>query len=160
MPIISGSLDKGVLEVRTPLGCVVGRDAAQSILNATVTVLNFNVDHFDPYGMHDPVTNNSRLIAPVSGLYLVWADVLFALSGAGDSRVVYIRPNGGGTGFVATFKPASGVATGLTITGAIKLTGGEYVEVFVSQDSGGALDISLEANGSPRAGMVLLGGFR
>lgn len=132
----------------------VYHSVSQSIPNATVTVLAFNSERFDTDGIHDTVTNNSRLTCKTAGKYLIIGNIHFAANATG-ARAIHIRLNG--ATFIANDGRASASATDvnvLTISTLYQLNAGDYVELTVWQNSGGALNVLSSANFSPEFMMV------
>jgi hypothetical protein len=136
---------------RTNIGARVYHNAAQSIPNTTLTALAFNSERYDTDGLHDTVTNNSRLTCTRAGIYLITGSLAYGTAAAGV-RQSYIRLNGS-TLLVAV---NAGVTAGTTVaavhnpTTLYQLAVGDYVELVAYQDTGGALNVNVFANFSPR----------
>jgi hypothetical protein len=116
----------------------------QSIPNNTVTALTFDFDTFDTAGLHDPSTNNTRLTAPIRGVYQVTAGVEWE-SNANGSRQLAVYRNGVNAGFGdhlgSSQMPASADGpTMQTVSELVTLTPGQFVEAAVLQTSGGDLN--------------------
>lgn len=128
-----------------------------SIPNSAVTVVTFDSERFDEGGMH--ALGAGRLTAPITGLYLIGADVRLAANATGI-RAAHIRLNNV-TDLVDASDDDPGAAqpVDLTMITLYRLTAGDYVEVTVFQNSGGALNVLTNANTSPEFWMVRLGGF-
>lgn len=128
-------------------GCrVKDSNAAQAIANAVWTTLTWDTDVFDASGMHDPVTNNSRITAGRAGRYLVCAGTEFAVNSTG-ARFVRLIKNGSeiamfNTGAFATYNVR------LNVTTITTLTVGQYVEVQVFQNSGAPLNVVANSSAS------------
>lgn len=113
-------------------------------------IWNLDLDEqFDVGAMHDLVTNNSRITAPVTGWYLAGA----YMAGSPQAAELYIRKNGstivarkrtepGDTGTV----PAQ--RTALSLLRALYLVAGDYLEVAL-----GRLEIGLITGSSIAGGM-------
>lgn len=132
----------------------VSQSVGQSIPNATVTSVTWDVEsHKNVAGMHSNVTNNSRLIAPDAGVYLVTANVRFGASATGV-RVLVLRKNGT-TDLAQVLASAGDDADthALHISDQVKLAAGDYIEIRQFQSSGGALVNSL-LEGDPNAAMT------
>lgn len=120
----------------------VYRSAVQSIGNAAFTAIQWNNETFDTDGIHDNVTNNTRLTAAVTGKYLVTGHVGFAGSAAGTIRVARILKNGT-TGYDRyDALPSATADLGLVVKALVDLAAADYVELDVYQDSGGSLNTS------------------
>jgi hypothetical protein len=131
----------------------VTNTAAQSISTATNTALTWDTENFDTDTLHSTVSNTSRLTASVTGKWRVNGSAMFAASGTG-SRNIFIRKNGS-TNYADIYMPSiAGDPFTLSISDTIDLTAGDYVELVVWQNSGGALNV-----GSTRTffGMELIG---
>lgn len=126
----------------TFVGAKATRVTTQSIPNATWTAVTFTGEDYDSNAFHDNSTNPSRFTVPAgkTGYYTLKFLVSWDVAGAGD-RYMAFRVNGGTvTGTVAGFYRTSiyfnqGAAIDL------HLTAGDYVEMMVYQDYGGALDV-------------------
>jgi len=118
---------------------------SQSIPTAVDTVISFpDADDFDTDGVHDPATNNSRLIIKTPGRYLVSSSFGVPPSAAGNWREATLWKNGVGTTSIARNDLGlfgSGTHY-VNVSGVITLAAGDYVEVSIYQDSGGNLSIS------------------
>jgi hypothetical protein len=115
------------------------RSATQSISNSSLTAVQFNAaDAWDTDAFHDTTTNNSRITIPTGfgGRYQIQANVNWDSNTSGV-REVLIRFNG-------TTTIADVVVAGTCrqyVAAEYALSAGQYVEVVVWQDSGGARDI-------------------
>lgn len=123
-------------------------NAVQSVPTATWTVLNLNSEDFDTASMHDTATNNSRVVCPTAGLYLLVAQTYHAPSALGTLRGFLAVRNG------ATF--ASAEALNLTSPdiswGNLQLllaifvcAAGDYFQLQAYQDTGGNADVGYSA---------------
>lgn len=135
--------------------------SAQTIGHNSPTAVNLNNERWDfvpagAVGMHDNVTNNSRLTAIVSGTYVLTAHVAFAANTTGV-RALAIRLNGTSTIATQITNAAGSGATFLTLSTVYRLTAGDYVEMVVTQTSGGDLSVSSAARSSPEFTMTLVG---
>ena len=113
--------------------------------------LTFNSERFDNASMHSTASNTSRFTIPTGGggKYLCGAVFEFG-SNATGFREAGIEVNG--TSFVAvsaTVSVGAGAGTAMTITTATSLAAADYVEVMAWQNSGGALNVTNNANYSP-----------
>jgi hypothetical protein len=122
------------------IGARVYNNATQSIPNATFTALTFNSEYFDTDAMHTSTgANTSRLTATTTGKYIVTANVGLSANAVG-TRLVGIKLNN--STFVAqqTWAGFTGDSNIVSVSATISMNVGDYVEVFVYQTSGGALD--------------------
>lgn len=119
--------------------------AAQSIPNASYTALTFGGESWDTDGMHSTVTNTSRLTAATPGLYHVMGMVPFVANATGR-RYAIVQKNGvgGATDDTVNIVAVSSTTTSSTplVNREIYLAAGDYIELLVYQDSGGALSTS------------------
>jgi hypothetical protein len=126
-----------------------------SIPNAAGTMVAWDTAAFDTGGYYGGA-HPTRLTAPSTGLYQVSASHYWASSGVGE-RTCQFAVNGNTTntyGIAGLTPPADG---GVVLTVLLSLTAGDYVECFVFQNSGGALNILTGQNLSTFA-MVKVGG--
>jgi hypothetical protein len=123
------------------VGCRVTRaTTSQSIANNTDVAVLFNNETFDTTAFHSTVTNTSRITIPAGkgGYYQFNANVTFA-SGTGN-RELNIFKNGTRVSygpFPGSSATSTASATSTVLAGAVN----DYFEVFVFQDSGGALNL-------------------
>lgn len=113
-----------------------------SIPNDDDTVVTFDSERYDTSSMHSTVTNTSRIVIPVEGVYLVTFLGSFAANAVGE-RTCWIRKNGKER-ITAQEKVAvngAAVETGIQCATQAFLEVNDYVEVIVEQESGGALNL-------------------
>ena len=131
------------------------KSATQSISNNTDTAVTFaGTDTFDTDGYHDPASNNTRFTIPSGkgGYYLVTGNWGFASNATGN-RECYFNLNGS-FGFIGGGIPAQPTsATVGTYSFIANFSVGDYIEMYVNQTSGGALN----ANTSCIVSMQFLG---
>jgi hypothetical protein len=131
----------------------VTKSANQSINSATDTAITWDQETFDTDTLHDTVTNNSRLTAPVTGKYLVIGCLEFAPNNVGY-RTVKIRKNGTTDYNSETVVNAgAGDAVRIVITDLVNLAATDYVEIVGVQSSGAGLNVTTVSSGS----MTLIG---
>lgn len=152
-----GVLEEGVLDVSLAPCVRVFHNTTQSITSGVATALAFNSERFDQAGgssstQHDTVTNNSRLTAVYAGVYSIGANVQWASSPT--TAAIQLRVNG--TTLIA--QSQAQVDYRYMNVGCIySMSASDYVEVVVTQTSGGALNVSNTANTSPEFWMVRVG---
>lgn len=118
--------------------CSVYNTTNQSVAYGTWTPLAMNTDLIDTSGMHDSVTNNSRIVVSVAGLYVlcggVYWDVvhpnglrglLFYLNGSPAARGVF-EDAGGSIGANGCYQ---------SLASAFYISAGAYVELYGYQDN-------------------------
>jgi hypothetical protein len=134
--------------VLDPPRAIVTHSVAQAIATGPFVALAFDTRVVNVGGVW-LATANTRLTAPVSGWYDYWAGIEWA-AGAGTYRSLAVRKNG------ATFlpylqvPPVGGAATRQVDSGPVELAAGDYLEVLVSQDTAGALNVNAGADYTPR----------
>lgn len=127
---------------RTPaVAAKVTLSAPQSIPNNTLTAVSFGTQVFSYGGMHNTVTNNSRLTVPISGIYHVGGSVYFG-QGTGGTRILYIYKNGVIVQRADFTVPNVTYSSFYGISTLLDADAGDYFEFFVYQDSGAALNVS------------------
>ncbi len=122
----------------------VTHNTTQSIANSTDTVLAFNSETVDTAALHDTATNNGRITIPTGedGYWQFVALVEFAANATGQRKVT-LRHNGGGIyGQTQIDAAAAGNATWITVSIILNPGAGDYMEVVVAQNSGGALNVT------------------
>lgn len=126
------------------------RSSTQSINNATNTAVQWNSEAYDTHNGHDTVTNNSRYTAPYDGVYQVQVSVPFADDPAAFKLLLYLQRSSDSQkyGCDEITKDTQNVSVTLSGGHDIALVTGEYVQAFVYQNSGSALNIST-AEGGP-----------
>jgi len=122
------------------------KSTTQTINNNTWTVVTFDVEEFDTDGLHDTVTNNSRLTAQITGKYIVACCLSFASNATGIRKLTIEKGSAGVqtslniVGMSGTFATTPGSAF-MTVGAVTELAAGEYVELFGFQNSGAGLGI-------------------
>lgn len=146
-----GALAKAIDEkLLVSASCRVMRDSAQSIPNEAFTPIEWPEEDWDSDAFHSTSSNKNRLVAPLDGLYIVTACVVFAGNATGLRSLQLVR-NSVSPSKTATYAEASdkgqeapGVGAGgnaMAIHGQVPLKAGEYVNAIVWQNSGGALNV-------------------
>lgn len=116
---------------------------AQSIPDSTSTALTWDSEVFDTVNGHDTTTNKSRYTvqAACDGIYQCRATVAWSANATGNRRV-WFNVNGAGVDATENRLAGSSIQTSLTSATLLQLAAGDYVEVMVSQTSGGALALA------------------
>lgn len=124
----------------TDIGCKARRTTTQSIANNTQTAVSYTTEDYDTDTMHDNATNPSRITIRTAGKYLICAGVRFADSSAGALGCTF-RLNGVINNYTEIFaKDGTGRGPAM-ITIIDDFAVDDFIELFVIQTSGGALDI-------------------
>lgn len=134
-------------------GCRAYRSSTQSIPNATWTAINLDSELFDTDTIHSVASNTSRLTCKTKGVYTISGHVEFAEDDpAVGYRAVAIKYNG--TTYIAKHdKELCNVNPSFSITTLYNLAVNDYVELFVYQTSGGALNVAQQSQWSPHFAM-------
>jgi hypothetical protein len=127
----------------------------QSIANATNTALALNGETMDAYGMHDNVTNNTRVYARQDGVYSINGSVAFAYNTTGI-RSVDIRVNGSTYIAISSQNAAPAAVTYMGTSATYYLSAGAYVELVAYQNSGGSLNVIRGVDYSPHLSVTRL----
>lgn len=116
-------------------------NAQTSIANAAWTAVALGAEQEDTDSYHSTSTNTSRMTVPTTDWYLIIGQSNFVSNTTGNIRGVSLRVNGG-TYIAAYYLPpiAGGFETALSVSVMYPLTAGQYVEMCMYQDSGGALN--------------------
>lgn len=117
----------------TFVGCKVYKSSSQTVSAiSTYTALTWNAESFDTDAFHDNSTNNSRITIPTGkgGKYLF--TFVAALSTAQVKRVGWYK---NGTRVESAIAANSNYSGGVTFSYLDTLSAGDYVEVFVWNDS-------------------------
>lgn len=112
----------------------------------TFFTIPFNTEEYDTHDAHNVVTNNSRLVAPVTGVYVISVHVNLYLYDPINGRTMIITKNGGsnvaqqswGGMFHGT---NSQVQPHYTLAAQAKLTAGDYIEVKMAARYGEKFEI-------------------
>jgi len=128
----------------------------QTIPDTTYTVIAFDSERYDTDAIHDPATNNSRLTCKTPGKYLIIATIEF-LEEIYGHRIMLLMLNGAIP--VSSLVLAQNVLGGWVGCNATiyDLVVDDYVEVWVYQDAGRALEVAAHANSSPEFMMQRIG---
>ena len=131
-----------------PPACSVFHSTTQSVATSTFTVLSADSEVFDNDAMHSTVTNTARITAQTAGRYLLFTRHNWQANTTG-SRVIQYRVNGVDPGATAQQLAAlpvatAGINTQLSAAWSLVLAAGDYVEVAGWQNSGAALNVTLE----------------
>ena len=121
-------------------GCRLTRSTDLSVNDQTATPVGFDTESYDVGGLHDNVTNNSRVTIAVAGKYLITGIVTFD---AGGQTIAAGWRLGGVTEYWGeTVTPAAGGEEGRAVVVDVpSLAAGNYAEMIVWQNSGGAKDL-------------------
>lgn len=139
----------------------VTRVAALNIPNAVTTAVAYDTLSWDNAGIVNLATFPTRLTAPLDGYYNIGAFVSWAVSAVGE-RIILIQTTGPLTGVrhIVDARTIMGGGTGYqSLASGFQLKRGDYAEVLVYQNSGGALDLTGGGVDTPGFGIIYLGGL-
>ena len=133
---------------RTKPMCRVYHSANQSLTSGVAAVLAFGAERYDTDTLHDTAVNNSRITMVTPGKYRFGASVEYEANATGV-RLVHVLLNGTTAIATETEAAAGAAASRLTISGEYAFAAGDYLQLQVYQDSGGALSVVSAGNYSP-----------
>ena len=125
-----------------------------SLTTATWTNMLFASEEYDTGAMHSTSSNTGRLTVVDAGLYQVTASVFLNFHAGNKPCGLMLRKNAAGSSTGGTLITQSTTImsnNALVITGAelnthLRLAAADYLELFVLQDSGGALVLKGSVN--------------
>lgn len=116
-------------------------NAGQSIANNTVTIVNFEDKEWDSHGAVT-VGASWKFTAPETNYYRVSTGIIFDAftADAGEIAASYIHKGGTNTSRLNLWEAAAGIDTYVSLGGSttVYLLKGEYIDVRVYQNTGGA----------------------
>lgn len=120
--------------------CSAWSSALQSIPSAVFTALTLDTNDYDVGGMHSTVTTTSRFTVPVTGAgtYVVNGTTRMAPMAAGTQCGIAIFKNGA-QGHTLVRGPIN-ANSDIEISAFLLLVGGDVLELYAYQDSGGAIN--------------------
>lgn len=129
----------------------VFNDANETIANATVTTITFNQERYDTDGMHDTVTNNSRITITAgagAGKYLIGGCLDYTANTTGIRNIGMVL---NGVTLIASNQQnaASSFSTVICVNRVYNLSVADYVELTTHHNSGGSLDVTASPDFSP-----------
>lgn len=122
------------------IGARAFHSAAQTFTTAVSAFCSFNSESFDTSTIHDLVTFNTRLTAPLTGKYLCEGSISWSGNATGQ-RVTRILKNGASSlaGNSAAAHGSSGFSVSFAACVAL-LNATDFIEIQGNQNSGGNLD--------------------
>lgn len=158
VPFTFGAADRIVVEFAVPvLGWAASSDiisggegrvvaaraslaATQSIADSTQVKVNWDTEDYDTHAVMDIATND-RWTCPVAGKYTVKSLIEFSANATGQ-RAVTLYKNGSAYAELGNIPQATaGASARVGGSTDIDLVAGDYLEIFVFQNSGGSLSI-------------------
>jgi hypothetical protein len=139
-PVIrGGAVDTAKFSSTIPAARVIGQ-SQQSACTDTSALIPWDVEIYDTANLHSNSTNSSRLTAPVSGIYRISAMVSWDDPNTVGSRaltLLQVTPSPPNSSPYTDLQPGSAMPEQTQeISTELKLAAGDYVEVYVRQDSG------------------------
>jgi hypothetical protein len=128
----------------TPPSVKAVRTAVLSVANNTSTALTFNAaDEWDTDSFHSTTTNSSRITVPagLGGTYHIIGFSNYAAAGTTKCLTI-LRKNGVTDLLFQSQLSLSGGACNLALPILTKLAAADYIELYVLQTTGGALDVT------------------
>jgi hypothetical protein len=132
------------LKTLTQQGCKLTMSGDQAIPDTTDTKIEFDTEVYDNGGLHESVTNPSRITIVEDGIYLFGFDMLWeAEAAAVGGRSAYFLINNAPT--AQGDKTHAAIANNKTVrlhcAVTFELVATDYVEVEVYHDLGAATDV-------------------
>jgi len=151
-----GVIEDGVFDAHNMPTVRAVRTATQTITTATWTLVAWSgTDAWDTDAMHDPVTNNARLIAKHAGKFQ-WSVVLQWQFGNTGFRIMQVQKNSEALpatantgvyqgGQVNAGANSSGATLPLSASGIADLAVNDYLAVVCYQDQGSSLTLGTDS---------------
>ncbi|HXH88254.1 MAG TPA: hypothetical protein VNI55_06570 [Gaiellaceae bacterium] len=134
------NLVRPVLEIVSNQAFVrLRRAAVQALANGATTLIIWDTEDGDASGLHDPVSNPSRITVTRPGLYVVTTQVLFDPNTTGQ-RSVTIFHNAGGSGGNSAMALTTGNGHTVGASSILAMAAGDFIETAGYQNSGVALN--------------------
>ena len=143
----------------THIGCKLSKTSAQSIPNASFTVLTFDNEIYDTDAFHSTVSNTERITIPSGkgGKYSVFWSVGFAGNATG-TRNSYIGLNGSSAAFYGNIIGVPNADTFFSTNyTTLNLTAGDFIQMYVGQTSTANLNTNSGTDLGPTFGVTYLG---
>lgn len=112
--------------------------ADQTVTTATQTVINLAGETFDTDTMHDTATNNNRLVAPIAGKYLVYAQATLFIGGLAGTVTLRIR-NQAATVLavdIAKLAVVTDQRFNSNTSTIVSMVANDWIEMTIEQDTG------------------------
>jgi hypothetical protein len=136
-----------IVSLAKPPMVKVSRSSTQSISDSTLTAVQWDTEAWDTDAFHSTISNTSRITVPTGfgGRYLLIGQITFDANATGR-RVAYIMLSGvtycAGVNTVPT-----GAEVVMNLTAEASAVAGDFFELVVWQNSGGALNVQSALNG-------------
>jgi len=144
---VLGSNGSDLIGIGRQASCRATKSVGQAIPTASLVAVAFGAEDYDNGGLHDTVTNNSRITVPTggAGVYLISAGIGWpAFGGTGTITLERIRLNGVTT-IADHGHPSTIGATGNQgiVTTVWNAAVGDYFETIVYHENGVDLTIAV-----------------
>lgn len=141
----------------------VYNSSQQVVTSNTQVALPFDSERWDTNTTHDPVTNNSRLVAKTAGKYSIYGNVRVSTPSFTSPQLdLGIRLNGTTTiARTSNLAYVAGTASSdeaLLVATDYDMQVNDYVELLFRNAASGSVTVSTTPNASPEFGMTLFGG--
>jgi hypothetical protein len=100
--------------------------ALQAMPGSNLTMA-FNSEQFDTANIHDTATNNSRLVAPIAGLYLITANATFT---AANGTEIWLGISHNTAGFIAAHGTTVAVSGQHSVSTVFRMEAGQFVTLI------------------------------
>lgn len=129
----------------------VYHSTTQSATGSTDNALAFDTESYDNASMHDTSSNNSRLTAPVDGVYLIVGNVEWTTS----TGTYYLKIRVNGSTIIANHRHDGTANNPGEVQTIYALSATDYVELIANPS--GTRTVAATANYSPRFMMHRIG---
>jgi hypothetical protein len=126
---------------------ILRQTTTQSLPTGTATALTFDTEDIDRDNGHSTSVNPSRYTSQTAGYYYVTAHGSFAGNATGVRNIAAYVNGTQSTSLMATTSSTltAGTTAHLSFSGIVYLNVSDYLEIFATQTSGGALSTSVTA---------------
>jgi hypothetical protein len=109
------------------VGCFAYNSTTQSFSDGALTYMALNAEAWDTSSFHDNSTNNSRLVAPVTGYYRLSGGIWYATT-TGTNYILYDK-NHAGVYIRGGATAWNGGSSGVFLSTTVYLAATEYIEM-------------------------------
>ena len=138
--------------------CRAYNSANLAVATSTDTALTLNSERFDNAAIHSTSSNTSRFTVPpgAGGKYICTGSITWASNGSGTYRACFLKVNGSIRIGQINAAPSASHGSDATVVAVYALAAADYVEMYAVQDSGGNVNVNVQANYSPEASIIWL----
>jgi hypothetical protein len=128
----------------------IRRNSNQSIPDGAETIITgLNTESADLNQMHDNATNDERITIQVPGYHRIAGMVSFDANNAGFRRLQLYLNGATVIGSVVANAAPAGISHALNVSTMFRFSYGDYIDLRVQQNSGGALNVLGGGENSP-----------